>query len=191
MLDNSTFSTPPPLIIIAQSLILHGAKKSQHVISFFAIPYSAYPCESIYVNETKKNSKRKGTNRACGLIPAVSALLFSRDCRGPSHHNIGHFLLLQDLDYFCRKDCSRCSSNLLIPGQKMKRYIPTVTGSSGTSLLWHFPCRNEKRPMCQEFLMVGGGLKWRKGERGCSGEGEKLGRQRDSIYFARPFLISP
>ena len=31
--------------------ILHWAKKSQHVISFFAIPYSAYPCESIYVNE--------------------------------------------------------------------------------------------------------------------------------------------
>ena len=31
--------------------ILHWAKKSQHVISFFAIPYSAYPCESIYVNK--------------------------------------------------------------------------------------------------------------------------------------------
>ena len=142
-----------------------------------------------------RSKQRKTVREKEPIEPAASFQRFqhcySGDCRGPSHHNIGHFLLLQDLDYFCRKDCSRCSSNLLIPVQKMKKYIATVTGSLGTSLLWHFPCRNEKRPMCQDFLMVGGGLKWRKGERGCSGGGEKLGRQRDSIEFAQSFLISP
>ena len=33
----------------------------------------------------------------------------------------------------------------------MKRYKPTVTGSLGTSLLWHFPCRKEKRQNVSGF----------------------------------------
>ena len=34
----------------------------------------------------------------------------------------------------------------------MKRYKPTVTGFLGTSLLWHFPCRNEKRQNVSGFF---------------------------------------
>ena len=34
----------------------------------------------------------------------------------------------------------------------MKMYKPTVTGPLGTSLPWHFPCRNEKRQTMSGFF---------------------------------------
>ena len=56
-------------------------------------------------------------------------------------------------------------------------YKPTVTGPLGTSLPWHFPCRNEKRQTMSGFFdgrrrtevakrrqgvgRVGGGGEWR------------------------------
>ena len=34
----------------------------------------------------------------------------------------------------------------------MKMYKPTGTGPLGTSLPWHFPCRNEKRQTMSGFF---------------------------------------
>ena len=50
-----------------------------------------------------------------------------------------------------------------------------------------FPVEMKRDKLCQDFLMVEGGLKWRRGDKGWWewwGWGlEKLGRQGDSIHF--------
>ena len=65
-------------------------------------------------------------------------------------------------------------------------YKPTVTGPLGTSLPWHFPCRNEKRQTMSGFFYGRRRTEVAKERQGLVGGGgglEKLWRQEDSIHF--------
>ena len=59
----------------------------------------------------------------------------------------------------------------------MKRYKPTVTGPLGTSLPWHFPCRNERRQTMSVFFDGRRRTEVAKGRQGLMGmvEGEGIG----------------
>ena len=66
-------------------------------------------------------------------------------------------------------------------------YKPTGTGPLGTSLPWHFPCRNEKRQTMSGFFYGRRRTEVAKERQGLVGWGggglEKLWRQEDSIHF--------